>query len=134
MIRTLTLTLGLLAASALPVAAHPVSTPSEGGRSRAEVLAELEAARLDGSLAKMNRESSYAPEFERPSTRSRAEVLAELDAARSSGLLAKMSRESSYAPEFERGSTRDRAEVLAELERARADGSLHCLNSNRGSC
>lgn len=134
MIRTLTLTLSLLAASALPVAAHPVSTTTEGGRSRAEVLAELEAARLDGSLAKMNRESSYAPEFDRPSTRDRAAVLAELEAARRSGLLAKMNRESSYAPEFDRPATRDRAEVLAELEAARADGSLRCFTSNRGSC
>jgi len=35
-----------------------------GGKTRAEVKAELAAAIKDGSLAKMNSEAGYAPEFE----------------------------------------------------------------------
>lgn len=123
--------LTLMLSASLPA----LASEAPAGKSRAEVLAELEAARKDGSLAKMSRESSYAPEFERPSTANRADVLAALEAARKDGTLAKMSREASYAPEFEpKGPGRSRAEVLAELKRAQEDGSMRCQTGNRSSC
>ena len=135
MFRTLTLSLALLGASALPALAHPLSQNKEGARSRAEVLAELDAARRDGSLARMNREGGHAPEYEQRGSRTRDEVRAELDAARRSGYMARLNRESGLPLEpMPLGKSISRAEVLAELEHARADGSMRCSLGNRGSC
>jgi hypothetical protein len=60
-----------------------------GGKTRDEVKAELAAAIKDGSLAKMNREGGYAPEFEthKASRLTRTEVLSELQRARDDGSL-----------------------------------------------
>ena len=66
-----------------------------GGLTRAQVLAELETARRDGSLEKMNSEAGYAPEFNSASSskpRTRQEVLLELQRAREDGTLREMSR------------------------------------------
>lgn len=66
-----------------------------GGLTRAQVLAELETARRDGTLEKMNREASYSAEFKNVSsakTRTRQEVLLELQRAREDGTLQEMSR------------------------------------------
>ena len=140
-----------LVASALIAASFPASadngfTPGTGeasgvyhsmpgGKTRAEVIAELMRARADGSLAKISSEAGYAPEFETSSAgrgRTRAEVQEELRRAREDGTLAKMNREASYAPEFEARGGRTRAEVLEEFRRARDDGSLRRMNTNRG--
>ena len=66
--------------------------------------AELEAARRDGTLDKMNSEAGYAPELD-----DTARALAN---GRSEG--------------------RTRQEVLQELQRAREDGTMQRMNTNRG--
>jgi len=105
-----------------------------GGKTRDEVKAELAAAIKDGSLAKMNSETGYAPEFEmrKASPLTRAEVLGELKRAREDGSLAKMNRNYSYTPDYSTTarSSLSRDQVLSELQRARDDGSLQCLYSN----
>lgn len=60
-----------------------------GGKTRDEVRAELVAAIKDGSLAKMNGEAGYAPEFEMRKTLplTRVQVLGELKRARDDGSL-----------------------------------------------
>ena len=60
-----------------------------GGKTRDEVKAELAAAIRDGSLAKLNSEVGYAPEFEtrKASLRTRAAVLSDLQRARNDASL-----------------------------------------------
>jgi len=95
-----------------------------GGKTRAEVQAELAAAIKDGTLAKMNRNRSYSPEREAPVrvALTRPENAKE-QMAKSDG---QISFESPAA------GGRTRAEVLLELQRAREDGSLRRMNTNRG--
>jgi hypothetical protein len=47
------------------------SAPAAGGKTRAQVMDELEQARADGTLERLWSEQGYAPEFEaaRSSTR-----------------------------------------------------------------
>ncbi|MBU0914792.1 MAG: DUF4148 domain-containing protein [Gammaproteobacteria bacterium] len=96
-----------------------------GGKTRAEVIAELEAARRDGTLAKMSRNQSYVPGYDMP-TRSvgtkRTKESSNVNISGSGELV------------FEAPATggRTRAEVIEELRRAREDGSLRRMNTNRG--
>lgn len=92
----------ILAAVSIPAMASSGYTPAKtesggayhampGGKTRAEVRAELKKAREDGSLAKINRERGYAPEFDAAGGgRTRAEVLEELRRAREDGSLRRM--------------------------------------------
>nr|WP_297526222.1 DUF4148 domain-containing protein [uncultured Roseateles sp.] len=138
MFRTLT-PFALAAAAALTVTAAPASADngftqgnSESGgayhvmpsaKTRAQVLAELAQARADGSLAKINSEAGYAPEFEADSGSSRAKAPSSVGAGQSARL------------EFDApaaGGGRTRAEVIEELKRAREDGTLAKINSEAG--
>lgn len=96
-----------------------------GGKTRAEVKAELAAAIKDGSLAKMNSEAGYAPEFETPAraAQSRNDPSIKQQLAKGDGQIV-------FEPTAAGGRTR--AEVLLELQRAREDGSLRRMNTNRG--
>ena len=90
----------------LPAMANNGFTPSTGevdgtyhampgALSRAQVQAELAAARRDGTLEKMNSEAGYAAAFDNASgakPRTRQEVLMELQRAREDGTLQRMSR------------------------------------------
>jgi len=91
-----------------------------GGKTRAEVKAELAAAIKDGSLAKMSSEAGYAPEFEAPS---RPQMSKQNPLAQGEGAI---------VFEAPAAGGRTRAEVLRELQQARDDGSLRRLNTNRG--
>lgn len=93
-----------------------------GGRSRAEVIEELKRAREDGSLAKMNSEAGYAPEFDLAPVR-RAQ-----DAQKPKANL----HSSALVFDAPAAGSRTRAEVLEELRVARDDGSLRRMNTNRG--
>lgn len=126
-------TAAILAAISIPAVASsgftPANTESGGayhampaGKTRAEVRAEVQKAREDGSLAKINSETGYAPEFEAAAWRP-AKVASKRAAAPVAGPL-----------QFEApaaGGSRTRAEVLEELRRAREDGSLRRMNANR---
>lgn len=124
----------ILAAISIPSMASNGFTPANtesggayhampGGKTRAEVLAELQKAREDGSLAKVSSEASYAPEIEAAARRP-AHVAALPSVKLGAGQI-----------QFEApaaGAGRTRAEVLEELRRAREDGSLRRMNTNRG--
>lgn len=95
-----------------------------GGKTRAEVKAELAAAIKDGTLAKMNRNRSYSPELETPTrTAANRPESAKEQVAKSEGPI---------TFEAPAAGGRTRAEVLLELQRAREDGSLRRMNTNRG--
>jgi len=91
-----------------------------GGKTRDEVKAELAAAIKDGSLAKMNSEAGYAPEFETPA---RKQMAKQNPLAQGEGAI---------VFEAPAAGGRTRAEVLRELQQARDDGSLRRMNTNRG--
>ncbi|MDP2004172.1 MAG: DUF4148 domain-containing protein [Rubrivivax sp.] len=102
-------------------------------KTRAEVTAELDAARASGELGAMTGEDSGSFHRSRQpftSALSRAQVLAELAAARRSGELAAMTGEdsgSAYAALHPAASTVTRAQVVAELLRARTSGERDAL-------
>ncbi|MGN6827102.1 DUF4148 domain-containing protein [Paucibacter sp. M5-1] len=124
----------ILAAISIPAMASSGFTPANtesggayhampGGKTRAEVRAELQKAREDGSLAKINSEAGYAPEAEAAARRP-ANVATLPPVKLGAGQI-----------QFEApaaGGGRTRAEVLEELRRAREDGSLRRMNTNRG--
>lgn len=89
-------------------------------RSRAEVVAELTAARAQGLLDQRGQAYGGFEARSIASTKSRAEVVAELNAARAAGELTE--RGQSYGSFNTRAiaSTRTRAEVIAELREARS--------------
>jgi hypothetical protein len=96
-----------------------------GGRTRAEVIDELKRAREDGSLAKMNSESGYAPEFE-PAPARRVPSKESLPTS------AAQTQSSALQFEAPAAGARSRAEVLEELRVARENGALRRMNTNRG--
>ena len=118
----------VLAAISMPAMASQGFTPANtetggayhampAGKTRAEVLAELQQARQAGALAKIDSEAGYAPEFE-TATRAAEKLVGHNGALQFDAPAA--------------GGGRTRAEVLEELRRAREDGSLRRMNSNRG--
>lgn len=124
----------ILAALSIPAMASSGFTPanteaggashaSPGGKTRAEVRAELQKAREDGSLAKMHSEAGYAPELDAVARRpAKAATLPPIKPG-----AGQIQFEAPAA-----GGGRTRAEVLEELRRAREDGSLRQMNTNRG--
>jgi hypothetical protein len=120
---TMVAALGLVAGVALAQQDAPAL-------SRAQVVAELDAARAAGQLGIMNGEDSgsfYLARQSTPSHVTRAEVVAEMQAARAAGQLGVMSGEDSgsfYLASYRTPSTRTRGEVIAEMQAARAAGQL----------
>ncbi len=130
------------------------ATPVYGAKTRAEVIAELKAARASGELAAIQnqgRRNSYEQGYVNASNgdsaapvvgKTRAEVVAELKAARASGELAAIQnqgRRNSYEQGYVNASNGDsaapvvgktRAEVKAELQAARVSGELAVIQSN----
>ncbi|RTL35417.1 MAG: DUF4148 domain-containing protein [Burkholderiales bacterium] len=96
-----------------------------GGKTRAEVIAELEAARRDGTLAKMSRNQSYVPGYDMPTRSAGAKRAKEASNVNNSG-------NGELVFEAPAAGGRTRAEVIEELRRAREDGSLRRMNTNRG--
>lgn len=101
-------------------------------RSRADVLAELNAARADGTLSAMVGEDSGSfrlSQRQQPSTTTRAQVIAELHAARSSGETASLVGEDSGSFLLARAepSSTTRAQVIEALKAAIASGEAGAL-------
>lgn len=93
-------------------------------RSRADVLAELEQARVNGRFDSRGESYGGFSQSEIVSTRARAEVLADFEAARRAKALDTRNYAGVYGG-FVPGeikSTKTREEVLAELAKARAAG------------
>ena len=63
------------------------AAPAEQGKTRAEVVAELAAAKAAGQVGRG--ELDYPPAFENTSSRSREDVVAERDAAERAGLISR---------------------------------------------
>lgn len=126
--------LALTAAAALAGAVTQVVAQDQSGRSRAEVLAEVHAARAAGTLGALHGEDSGSFHLSRqPSqSRPRADVVAELMAYRESGEEAAQVAEELAAMFYARitpPSTLTRAEVHAEVLRAQALGELGVMAS-----
>jgi hypothetical protein len=101
-------------------------------KTRAAVVAELQAARASHVLGVMTGEDSGSFYFSQQplvTTTTRAQVLSEAAAERRSGELAALFAEGSGAPMVQATSTLTRAQVVAELLRARASGELDWLAS-----
>jgi hypothetical protein len=104
-----------------------------GERSRAEVVAELHAARAAGLLGVMDGEDSGSFHLSRhpvASTLTRAEVRAAMLTARHSGETAALTGELAgrHITEPAWAGTRTRAEVRAEMLLARASGEMQALS------
>lgn len=87
-----------IAATVLCIAAGGVQAQESAGFSRAQVAAELAAARADGTLGALHGEDSGSFHFsqhQQPSGATRADVGAELAAARRSGELSGLHGEDS---------------------------------------
>lgn len=103
-------------------------------RTRAEVIAERDAASAAGLITAMAGEDSGSFHFSQQrwvSTRSRAEVSAEAVSARRTGELDAMTGEdsgSAYLARAQPATVLARAEVRDELRLARASGQLGALN------
>lgn len=112
------------------------ATPAVGAKTRAEVIAELQAARVSGELAFIQNEGrryGYQQNYLRPGTpvsatqggtvapvvgKTRAEVKAELQAARASGELAVIQSNAYYLPAQARGNSSNNATVMAGQPRS----------------
>jgi hypothetical protein len=120
---TMVATLGLVAGAALAQQDAPAL-------SRAQVVAELDAARAAGQLGIMTGEDSgsfYLARQSTPSGVARADVIAETTAAVAAGQLGAMTGEDSgsfYLASHSTPGTKTRAEVVAEMQAARAAGEL----------
>jgi hypothetical protein len=120
---TMVATLGLVAGVALAQQDAPAL-------SRAQVVAELDAARSAGLLGITSGEDSgsfYLARQSMPSGVTRADVVAETQAARAAGQMGVLAGEDSgsfYLASHATPGTRTRAEVVAELQAARSSGQL----------
>jgi hypothetical protein len=104
-------------------------------KTRAQVIAELEQARHDGTLVRDGDAYGGFQGKAFASNKTRAEVLAEYHAARRAGALDTHSYSATYGgfPSGEIGSSRTREEVLAELAAAqKAQGGLSRGERTRG--
>ena len=106
-----------------------------GERSRADVVAEMHAARASGLTDALHSEDCGSFHLSRQTATAgltRAEVLAQLAAARASGEFAELHSEGSgsdYLTRHAAPSTLTRAQVRAEMLAARASGELQAMTS-----
>ncbi|WP_431103773.1 DUF4148 domain-containing protein [Roseateles noduli] len=120
----------LAAALAAPAFAQVEEEVVSGPKSRDQVIAELEAARLDGSLDKLQGEHSYAPDFDEAKGMDVQYSNHQADGDLTVGMSADTSTQVQFAAPAAGGKTR--AQVMDELEQARADGSLDRAWSEQG--
>ncbi|WP_377154907.1 DUF4148 domain-containing protein [Roseateles sp. UC29_93] len=120
----------LAAALTAPAFAQVEEEVVSGPKSRDQVIAELEAARLDGSLDKLQGEHSYAPDFDEAKGMDVQYSNHQADADVTVGMSADTSTQVQFAAPAAGGKTR--AQVMDELEQARADGSLDRAWSEQG--
>ena len=129
----------VLAAALLAFGSSAFAADAAGGKTRAQVIAELAQAQQSGELAAVNSEDPMAAQlfhdrqFAGPG-KTRAQVQAELAQAQKSGELAALNSEDPLAYErfAERqfaGHGKTRAQVQAELAQAQKSGELAALNS-----
>lgn len=120
----------LAVALAVPAFAQVEEQVVSGPKSRDQVIAELEAARMDGSLDKLQGEHSYAPDFDEAKGMDVQYSNHQADADVTVGTSADTSTQLQFSAPAAGGKTR--AQVMDELEQARADGSLDRAWSEQG--
>lgn len=90
------------------------------GKTRAQVVAELQAAKDAGQLSRGNLD--YPPAFSQTSELSRAQVVAERDAAEAAGQISRGNLD--YPPVTTAGVEKTRSQVIAERNAAEAAGLI----------
>ena len=120
----------LAMALSVPAFAQVEEEIVSGPKSRDQVMAELEAARMDGSLDRLQGEHSYAPDFDEAKGMDVQYSNHQADADVTVGMSADTSTQLQFAAPAAGGKTR--ALVMDELEQARADGSLDRAWSEQG--
>jgi hypothetical protein len=99
-VRTLIATLAVLSSTGSAIAQQKIYpyvefTGFQSTKTRAEVMAELDASKASGEYASSNREYA-APDMHFKSTKTRAEVLAELRQAQADGMYAQQDFDTQY--------------------------------------
>ena len=128
-LKTIVLAVALAAASQLAV--HAQDTESE--KTRAEVIAELESARMGGELGSYSNEDSGSFRLSQQAAaagRSRADVMSEMHAARASGETAAFTGEDSGAAwlaSHAEPARLARVAVATDVLQARATGELGAM-------
>ncbi|MBO9688256.1 DUF4148 domain-containing protein [Roseateles chitosanitabidus] len=114
-----------------PVLAQVEEEVVSGPKSRDQVVAELEQARADGSLAKIQSEQGYSPDFDEArgmpvqysNHQAESDISVSADMANPNGDLR-------FAAPAAGG--KSRAQVMDELQQAREDGTLDRMWSESG--
>jgi len=130
--------LGSTAASAqeaIPATwANEVSSQTGGGKTRAEVKAEMAVAHAHGDLHRPGDEYGLGDRVPFASQKTRAEVVAELRQARAAGRLDQRGElDGTYDTSAPFASTKSRAEVKAEVLQAQASGQHLSRGDKAGS-
>ncbi len=120
--------MALAAALSVPAFAQVEEEVMSGPKTRDQVMAELEQAHQDGTLAKVNSEPGYAPDFDEALGRGVIYSNTQTDADTSVSM--NTSAELQFAPTAAGG--KSRAQVLDELQQARDNGSLNKTWSESG--
>lgn len=115
-----------------PVFAQVEEEVVSGPKSRDQVVAELEQARADGSLAKIQSEQGYSPDFDEakglPVQYSNHQ--AESDVSVTADMATNTSGDLRFAAPAAGG--KSRAQVMDELQQARENGTLDRMWSESG--
>ena len=90
------------------------------GKSRSQVVAELQAAKDAGQISRGNLD--YPPAFVQTSELSRSQVVAERDAAEAAGQISHGNLD--YPPVMTAGAEASRSQVIAERDAAEAAGLI----------
>lgn len=120
----------LAAALSIPAFAQVEEEIMSGPKSRDQVTAELEQARADGSLDRLQGEQSYSPDFDEAKGMDVAYSNHQADADVTVGMSTDTSSQVQFSAPGAGGKTR--AQVVEELEQARSDGSLDRMWSEQG--
>lgn len=114
----------LIAAAVLALTASHAAFAQDAAapKTRAEVLAELQQARADGTLETRNNFHGVHLRQSSESGKTREQVKAELAAARADGSLLALQNYEGVATDLAFASAKTRAEVRAEVQQAIASG------------
>lgn len=124
----------LAAALSVPAFAQVEEEVMSGPKSRDQVVAELEQARADGSLARIQTEQGYSPDFDEakgmPVEYSNHQAESDVAVTSSPDMAASSDSDLRFAAPAAGG--KSRAQVVEELQQAREDGTLDRMWSETG--
>ncbi|UXH80588.1 DUF4148 domain-containing protein [Roseateles amylovorans] len=120
--------MAIAAAMSVPAFAQVEEEVMSGPKTRDQVMAELEQAHADGSLAKVNSEAGYAPDFDE--ALGRGVIYSNTQPEADTSVSMNSAAELQFAPTAAGG--KSRAQVMDELQQARENGSLAKIWSESG--